>query len=469
VSSGRELEGGVNATGGKGVQAGDRNVQVNVTSEDRSGPEVHGARDAFAAGRDLTVNHYHGDAAQPTHSVMVRVGDVPGRPPGFQPRAELLSALDAPGPGVLAVHAVTGMRGVGKTQLAAAYARAKLAAGWRLVAWVNAEAPDGLAGGLAAIAEAAGLTVRGNDPGLPVRYWLEAGGDRCLVVFDNAADPDVLRPYLPVAGLARVIVTSSRGSVAELGEPVEVEVFSPSEAVAFLRDRTGLADPARAAELAAELGFLPLGLAQAAAVIRRQRLGYGAYLERLRALPIADYLTPAAGQAYPHGVAEAVLLSLQAVQANDQSGACIGVMELLSVLSAAGARRDLLHAAGHLGAVGSPGTALGAAAVDEALGRLGEWSLCGVQPQRRGHLRPPAGLANGPGPPDRHAGGCLKNWDPGRQIDRRTAPSGVSRIGGQTGTQDPDLTPQPPRKPGRQGRSRKHYPHPPCRIFAFGR
>ncbi len=93
-----------------------------------------------------------------------------------------------------------------------------------------------------------------------MRHWLEASGDGCLLVFDNAADADVLRPYLPVAGAARVLITSNRQSVAELGAPVGVEVSSTGEAAAFLAGRTGLADPGRYYEISDRLTLHPAGM-----------------------------------------------------------------------------------------------------------------------------------------------------------------------------------------------------------------
>ena len=53
-----------------------------------------------------------------------------------------------------------------------------------------------------------------------------------------------------------------------------MDVFSQEEALSFLAQRTGQANGDGAAELVRELGYLPLALAQAAAVIAVQRLEY---------------------------------------------------------------------------------------------------------------------------------------------------------------------------------------------------
>ena len=317
----------------------------------------------------------------PVPAVVV-AGEIPQEPLGFQPRADLLAALDAPGPEsrVRVVQALTGMRGVGKTHLAAAYARAKLAAGWRVVAWVNAEDQAGVLAGLAEAAAALGLAAGAGDAraaGRVVRHRLEADGERCLLIFDNATDPGLLRPFLPAAGAARVIITSNYQPVASLGAGVPVDVFSEAEALTFLAARTGLADAAGARALAAELGCLPLALAQAAAVIASQHLSYGTYLDRLRRLPVADLLAAEEAGQYPRGVAAAVLLALDTVRAGDQGGACGAVMDLVAVLSAAGVRRSLIHAAARQGLAGRDGPlpALAPEAADRVLARLAGASL----------------------------------------------------------------------------------------------
>ena len=308
------------------------------------------------------------------------MGDIPAEAPGFRPRGGLLAELDRAPARVSVIHAVAGRHGAGSTQVAAAYARAKLQAGWRLVAWVNGAETGSLLAGLAAVADATGLTDdesgRGiTDAAATVRQWLETDGDRCLLVFDDVSDPAALAAFVPADGLARVLITSTRESGANLGSVVPVDVFSAAEASAFLAGRTGLDDEAGAAEVAAVLGHLPLALALAAPVIRGQRHGYARYLDRLQTIPIEASLTGDDGQRYPDGVVRAVLLSLAAVREADRTGMCTRVMQIMAVLSAAGVRRELLYVAGRAGVLASGGRRVEAALVDRALEWLSDRSL----------------------------------------------------------------------------------------------
>ena len=350
--------------------------------------DVHTERDVGAAMSGPTVSHQlssgvRSEVQEPlpeAASQQVVVGAIPVEPPGFQPRAGLLAALDRAGAQVLVIHAGTGLHGLGATQLAAAYARAKLEEGWRLVAWVHGADTGSLLAGLAAVADAMGLTDNDSGRGITdaaatVRHWLETDGDRCLLVFDDVSDPEVLHAFVPAHGTARVLVTSTRRSAANLGNAVPVDVFGAAEASAFLAGRTGLDDEAGAAAVAAELGHLPLALALAAPVIAGRHAGYARYLDLLQAMRADVSLTGDDEQPYPPSFARTVLLSLQAIREADRTGMCARVMEILAVLSPTGVRRELLYTAGQAGVLASGRHRVEPRLVDRVLEWLGDRSL----------------------------------------------------------------------------------------------
>ena len=215
-----------------------------------------------------------------------------------------------------------------------------------MVIWIVAEEPTAVVTSLAELARRAGIADETADVELVAKsalHWLEQTAEPALVVLDNAMDPDLVAPWLPQRGLARVVVTSTNQDFAILGAPVQVGVFTEAQAVTFLCARAGQVADIDANLLARELGLLPLALAQAGWVIRRRALSFVDYLTELRAGQLQSLLTHVPGEGYSHSLEEATTWSIAEVEKDDPTGMVHGILEFLAVLSATGVRRELLH------------------------------------------------------------------------------------------------------------------------------
>ena len=334
-----------------------RLISENTQSLQRAKDQVLLARtdELGAAGRRIETRLAQFDAP-PGPAGPVRVGEIPGEPPAFLGRPaldELGQVLRDGAVGV--VCAVTGLRGVGKTQLAAAYARARIAEGWGLVGWVDAETENSLLGGLARVAEALGVGDPDGDSARSakrLRDHLQGRDEPGLLVLDNATDPARVHPLLPGAANTQVLITTTDRAFIEFGTAIDVDVFTLDESAAYLQERTLRDDASGAAALAEQLGWLPLALAQAAPVIRAQNLTFASYAERLAAVPVEALLAPTTGQAYTHSTAAALLMAAEQVERPDPDGPLDAggpdgptgrIMRVVALLSPDGVDRALLH------------------------------------------------------------------------------------------------------------------------------
>ena len=209
---------------------------------------------------------------------------------------------------------VCGMRGVGKSQLAAAYARECEKAGWSFVAWMDASSREALVAGLAGLAVEMGIDDGKGDPDVAacrcVNRLNSGEGDR-LLVFDNVDDFDDLKKLIPHGQGLRVLVTTTVASPGDsAGRLIAVGAFTRPQSVDFIRERTGLDDDAGAARLAEALGDLPVALAQAAATIKLN--GYATldeYLAELNEYRLDEVVDRLPGDDYPALVSAALRMA----------------------------------------------------------------------------------------------------------------------------------------------------------------
>ena len=216
-------------------------------------------------------------------------GNVPQRNKNFTGRDELLDDLRrrvTNRTAALVPHALHGLGGVGKTQLAIEYSYRYLSE-YQVIWWIPADQTALVRSNLAALAPRLGITGlvpnRVEEAVAAVLDALRRGSPykRWLLVFDNADEPELIRSLMP-AGPGDIIITSRNRGWAQVVDALEVNVFSRNESKEFLRRRISSITDDDADRLAEEFGDLPLGLEQAAAWLIQTAMTIDVYIGLLK-------------------------------------------------------------------------------------------------------------------------------------------------------------------------------------------
>jgi transcriptional regulator with XRE-family HTH domain len=243
------------------------------------------------------------------HKTAPRAWNIPARNLAFTGRDGLLAAvrecLQAGQAGV--VQALHGMGGVGKTQLAAEYAH-RFGDSYDLAWWINAEQNALIGDQISELGTALGWIAAGSGREAvrtAVLAEMRQRG-RWLLVFDNAERPADVTPWLP-GGSGHVLITSRERGWDEIATPIGVDVLARAESIELLRARVPGLTEADADRLAAELGDLPLALAQAAGFMTGTGTAPGQYLGLLRTRA-GQLLDRGAPGSYPRSLAATTAL-----------------------------------------------------------------------------------------------------------------------------------------------------------------
>jgi hypothetical protein len=283
--------------------------------------DVNARRDAYAAARDVHVHQAPPTGPKPKDRIW---GSVPARNPAFTGRDDLLArvrAALAAGDRV-AVQALHGMGGVGKTQLAAEYAH-RFAADYDIVWWLSAESTTLLGDQFAALALELACAAEDAQLDQVRRAVLTAlrARSRWLVVFDNAERPDDIAAWLP-GGPGHVLITSRSSRWDELAATVSVDLFTRAESVAAIRARVPFLTEADAAQVADAVGDLPLAVAQAAGYLAYTGIPPAEYVRLLAERPL-DLMDQGRPWSYPRSLAAATTLSYDQMRAEDPAAAAV--------------------------------------------------------------------------------------------------------------------------------------------------
>jgi tetratricopeptide (TPR) repeat protein len=320
------------------------------------------------------------------------------RNPYFTGREALLEDLhsclaDEGSPAFTSSFALSGLGGIGKTQIALEYAY-RYTLDYHAVFWLAAETPETLLASLWEIAAALQLPARQEVEQMrlvaEVRRWLSTHRG-WLLIGDNVEDVALLQSVLPPSRQGAILLTTRLQALSTLAERLEVPPMSSEEGSLLVARRAKRLDlsgsaqrrqkallppdeAAAAASLVTVLEGLPLALDQAGAYIEETGCSVTEYLQRYRqSRQTLLARRGIAGADHPDSVTTTVRLAIKQLERVDPAAA--EVLRVCALLQPEAIPEELLVAgAAHLGPV------LGEAAadpvrLDQALSSLRRFSL----------------------------------------------------------------------------------------------
>ena len=247
-----------------------------------------------------------------------------GRERVLQHLHDLLTAAET----AALTQAMSGLGGVGKTQIAVEYCY-RYRGDYRAVLWATADSREALLADLIGIAKLLDLPRSRAGDRQPVlnalRRWMR-DQPRWLLVVDNLESPETLKDLIPPARRGHILLTT-RSQVTGTLPKIDVQEMDVDEgALLVLRRAHMLPHGARLSEadetalalarqVSRELGSLPLALDQAGAYLQETGCSLSDYLELYwaRRAELLSY-RGALGSDHPHSVATTLSLSFERIE-----------------------------------------------------------------------------------------------------------------------------------------------------------
>jgi tetratricopeptide (TPR) repeat protein len=224
-----------------------------------------------------------------------------------EPLQQLVDAFEGHGAaGMRQPVALSGLGGIGKTQIAIEFAY-RFSARYQAVLWAQANTTQAdiahadtravLVSSFLRIADSLNLPEKNeqdaNNVVQAVKRWLQTQSG-WLLILDNADGLALAREFLPATSAGHVLITTRAEVTAPLARRLGIDVLTTELGARFLLLRAGLlapelpleqasvVDQALARQLCDEMGGLPLALDQAGAYIQENACRLSDYLEWYR-------------------------------------------------------------------------------------------------------------------------------------------------------------------------------------------